>query len=623
MCGDGVQGSTEECDDGNTADGDGCSAVCVSEFCGDGVVNNGEQCDDGNTTAGDGCDSSCVSEFCGDGVVNNGEECDDGNTTDGDGCSAACLTEICGDGVVNNGEECDDGNMVDGDGCTTACVMEFCGDGINNNNGEFCDDGNMTDGDSCDATCTVGITVTTPNGGDVAIAGDMLPITWTSGGVTLVDIEVHRAGMLDSVLVQGVANTGSFSWPVETNRVHAADYTIVVRDASGLVADGSDMPFEVRNWANRSPLTIATTVPQTNFPVAVELDMGTFNYALAAPDGGDLRFATTADRAMGFDLPYYIENWDPMGTSIIWVNVPALDPMNPTTIFMFHGLAGLTTTSDMAGTFANTYVSTGNDVINGDMTVDVFTVQAGHTVTLTAGVPSTITARIITIDGTIDGTAAGHAGGQAGNVGAGPGGGGTSTNSGTGGGGYGGAGGTGGLDAGDTPGAGGAINGDSALPVIDMGSGGGGSTDGVGGVGGGAVALVARRIDVSGSILVDGGAGTTNPSLRSTGGGAGGGILVLGYDVLASGMFSAIGGDGGADTDTNADDGGGGGGGRVKFFPERSISDTAPVDVAGGIGGPQGSGGGGGDGGAGTSTADPMATTDEPTLVIQPPQPVF
>jgi cysteine-rich repeat protein len=33
---------------------------------------------------------------CGNGVVETGEECDDGNTDDGDGCSAACITEADG-----------------------------------------------------------------------------------------------------------------------------------------------------------------------------------------------------------------------------------------------------------------------------------------------------------------------------------------------------------------------------------------------------------------------------------------------------------------------------------------------------------------------------------------------
>lgn len=54
------------------------------------------------------------------------EECDDGNTVDGDGCNASCQTEFCGDGIVNNGgaEECDDGNTVDGDGCSSTCKKE-------------------------------------------------------------------------------------------------------------------------------------------------------------------------------------------------------------------------------------------------------------------------------------------------------------------------------------------------------------------------------------------------------------------------------------------------------------------------------------------------------------------
>ena len=31
MCGDGMTDATEECDDGNAADGDGCSSTCFTE----------------------------------------------------------------------------------------------------------------------------------------------------------------------------------------------------------------------------------------------------------------------------------------------------------------------------------------------------------------------------------------------------------------------------------------------------------------------------------------------------------------------------------------------------------------------------------------------------------------
>src|SRR6185369_2858606 len=47
---------------------------------------------------------------CGDGHTDPSEECDDGNVTDGDGCSAACTIERCGNGRVDKGEKCDLGD---------------------------------------------------------------------------------------------------------------------------------------------------------------------------------------------------------------------------------------------------------------------------------------------------------------------------------------------------------------------------------------------------------------------------------------------------------------------------------------------------------------------------------
>lgn len=63
VCGDGVVGAPEQCDDRNSVSGDGCTATCEIEFCGDGVVNGGtERCDDGNDVAGDGCTATCEIE---------------------------------------------------------------------------------------------------------------------------------------------------------------------------------------------------------------------------------------------------------------------------------------------------------------------------------------------------------------------------------------------------------------------------------------------------------------------------------------------------------------------------------------------------------------------------------
>jgi len=97
--------------------------------CGNGTFELGEECDDGNTVSGDGCSVRCMREArCGDGIVEDGEECDDGNKNNNDGCSTACEilhpSDVCGDGVVGDGEECDDGNQVSGDGCSAICGEE-------------------------------------------------------------------------------------------------------------------------------------------------------------------------------------------------------------------------------------------------------------------------------------------------------------------------------------------------------------------------------------------------------------------------------------------------------------------------------------------------------------------
>jgi len=77
---------------------------------------------------------------CGDGSVDPGEQCDDGNTISGDGCSSGCLTETCGDGLLNNYEtDADCGGPVcaarcglgqtcstDSDCANLCCHLGFC-----------------------------------------------------------------------------------------------------------------------------------------------------------------------------------------------------------------------------------------------------------------------------------------------------------------------------------------------------------------------------------------------------------------------------------------------------------------------------------------------------------------
>ncbi len=237
-CGNGKIAAGEACDDGNFDAGDGCfncmveagykcigydrpctecqknNVKCMKVSYGDKKldVDGYEQCDDGNTKDGDGCSSTgqiepgwlcpvlgekCVAKACGDGVVAFGEQCDDGNTKDGDGCSARCKLETgwrcptagapckngsCGDGYVDQGEECDSGAKNGKGGCSTsckldpgyacltlgansdpskaACIQVTCGDGSiavasGYTSYEQCDDNNKNNGDGCSSTCRI------------------------------------------------------------------------------------------------------------------------------------------------------------------------------------------------------------------------------------------------------------------------------------------------------------------------------------------------------------------------------------------------------------------------------------------------------------------------------------
>lgn len=230
-CGNGVRDSGELCDDGNTVDLDGWTLWAVdpgftctggsastpdtcSETWGDGKLYSSisTKWDDGNTANGDGCSStwnvetgwSCKNGspttpsswtvIWGDGILKTPvEECDDGNSVSNDGWSNICKLEsgfscstvasnipatlcddLCGDGKRYSSAGCDDGNTINGDGWSSSCIVEsgytciggspttsdswsiVCGDGVNpGTDSTKWDDGNLINGDGCSSSCTV------------------------------------------------------------------------------------------------------------------------------------------------------------------------------------------------------------------------------------------------------------------------------------------------------------------------------------------------------------------------------------------------------------------------------------------------------------------------------------
>ena len=139
-CGDGiVDAPTEQCDDGNTSSGDGCSNTCQNEA----PCDNDSTCDPGENctncaqdcTCDVDCDSNCRITWCGDGTVQiaNGEECEKtSECAANEFCSACkCVDENeCGNGVTEGSEDCDDGKRCDstGDPCNsdTECNGGSC-----------------------------------------------------------------------------------------------------------------------------------------------------------------------------------------------------------------------------------------------------------------------------------------------------------------------------------------------------------------------------------------------------------------------------------------------------------------------------------------------------------------
>jgi len=208
-------------------------------FCGDGAMAPGEYCDDGNVTNGDGCDNNCTPSACGNGIQAGAESCDDGNLISGDGCDNNCTATACGNGIrtAATSEACDDGNLVNDDGCESDCRITPVEDSVPPG-------GTVSTGGSASPELPIQTSITTPDGGTIAIATADEPLT-PAGVQALIEallIEAPPATVAEPLVVVLTIDASAIPPGVDLLRVDLTRNGEVLGDCTGPVGTATPDP---------------------------------------------------------------------------------------------------------------------------------------------------------------------------------------------------------------------------------------------------------------------------------------------------------------------------------------------------------------------------------------------
>lgn len=258
----------ETCNDSHTcnagtpiAEGGACdtgkicrSGTCADVVCGDGIITAPEECDDGNTATGDGCEPTCkfscvagdatracpAADVCaGAATCSATHTCTAGTPkADGTACGTGqicvagkCGAASCGDGFVSAGEDCDFGaGNGPGKGCEATCKFSCandaaCADTNTCNGAETCVANSV--GGAAGKKCQAGTNLATGTactGGTCDGAGVCKPVVGSScGNGTLQAGEQCDLGTANNGTGKGCTATCQFECTTAPDSCAAAD----------------------------------------------------------------------------------------------------------------------------------------------------------------------------------------------------------------------------------------------------------------------------------------------------------------------------------------------------------------------------------------------------------------
>ena len=231
----------------DTFDVTGCAV------CGNTIVETGEQCDDGNTSNGDCCSSTCQFEAGGTACTTDGNECTD-DECDGSGLCAHNNddTNTCGDQVTDT--DCDNLDTCSAGACQNN--NEAPGTACGSSSDTECDDP-----DTCDGTGVCQPNVVNNclefdchyhiDGGSMEYTTNGGPVTKGTTHNYLVHCELDATGSVTNIKVQGGLTVSTKSsqptYSFQTNTCDPGDATINISKNNNVFTVGGATPFSLTN----------------------------------------------------------------------------------------------------------------------------------------------------------------------------------------------------------------------------------------------------------------------------------------------------------------------------------------------------------------------------------------